>query len=50
MATEVLEKRTVAQLVLRKRHHAPTELGEADTIRAVVLSGFEMMVGEMFDA
>jgi Uma2 family endonuclease len=41
------EKRGVAQLVLRKKHYALTELGEGDAIKSAVLSGFEMNVGEM---
>ncbi|HEX8190070.1 MAG TPA: Uma2 family endonuclease [Pyrinomonadaceae bacterium] len=39
------EKRTVAQLVLRRKHYVLTELGESDTITASVLAGFEMTVG-----
>ena len=42
-----LKERTIAQLVLRKKHYALTELGEADVIRASVLAGFEMTVGEL---
>ncbi|HEX8149668.1 MAG TPA: Uma2 family endonuclease [Pyrinomonadaceae bacterium] len=41
------EKRTVAQLVLRRRHHVLTEPGESDTIKASVPAGFEMTVGEL---
>jgi len=41
------EKRSVAQLVLRKKHYALTELGEGDAIKGAVLSGFEMKVGEL---
>lgn len=40
-------ERTIAQLVLRKKHYAVTELGEADVIKGVVLTGFEMTVGEL---
>lgn len=40
-------ERTIAQLVLRKRHYALTELGESDIIRGAVLSGFGMAVGEL---
>jgi Uma2 family endonuclease len=45
-----VEDRTVAQLVLRKRHYVLTELAESDTIKAVVLTGFETTVAELFDA
>ncbi|HEX8354359.1 MAG TPA: Uma2 family endonuclease [Pyrinomonadaceae bacterium] len=41
------KERTVAQLVLRKRHYALAELGESDTIKGAVLAGFEMRVGEL---
>src|SRR2546421_2469705 len=41
------EKRSVAQLVLRKKHYALTELGEGDRVKGAVLSGFEMKVGEL---
>ena len=44
-----VEDRSIAQLVLRKRHYTLTELGEADTIKGVVLAGFEVTVGELFD-
>jgi hypothetical protein len=40
-----VEKRTVAQLVLRKKHYVLTELGESDVIKSAVLAGFEMKVG-----
>lgn len=40
-----VKERSIAQLVLRKRHYAVTELGEADTIKGAVLAGFEMTVG-----
>ncbi|MDT5295791.1 MAG: hypothetical protein QOJ76_2671 [Acidobacteriota bacterium] len=39
--------RSIAQLVLRKKHYALTELGEGDSISGVVLAGFEMRVGEL---
>ena len=39
--------RTIAQLVLRKKHYALTELGESDVIRGVALAGFESNVGEL---
>jgi Uma2 family endonuclease len=42
-----VEERTVSQLVLRKKHYVLTELGEADTLKGAVLSGFEMTVGEL---
>jgi Uma2 family endonuclease len=42
-----VEKRSIAQLVLRKKHYALTELGEGEAIKGVVLAGFEMQVGEL---
>lgn len=42
-----VEKRSVAQLVLRKKHYALTELGEAGRLKSVVLAGFESTVAEM---
>lgn len=42
-----VDKRSIAQLVLHKKHYALTELGERDTIRGAVLNGFEMNVGEL---
>jgi Uma2 family endonuclease len=45
-----VEERTIAQLVLRKKHYVVTELGAADTIRGAVLAGFEMTVGELLGA
>jgi Uma2 family endonuclease len=39
--------RTIAQLVLRKKHYALTELDEGDAIKSAVLAGFEMNVGEL---
>jgi Uma2 family endonuclease len=42
-----VKERGIAQLVLRKKHYVVTELREADTIRGVVLSSFEMQVGEL---
>ena len=42
-----VEARTISQLVLRKKHYALTELGEADAIKSAVLAGFEMNVGEL---
>jgi len=42
-----LAERAVTQLVLRKKHYVVTELGGADVIRASVLAGFEMTVGEL---
>lgn len=41
------KERGIAQLVLRKKHYALTELSENDTIRGAVLAGFEMNVGEL---
>ena len=45
-----VKERTVAQLVLRKKHYVLTELGETDVIKGAVLSGFEMKVGELLGA
>lgn len=42
-----VKERSVTQLVLRKKHYVVTELGETETIRGAVLSGFEMKVGEL---
>ena len=42
-----VEKRTIAQLVLRRKHYVLTELGESDVIKSAVLAGFEMRVGEL---
>jgi Uma2 family endonuclease len=42
-----VKERTIAQLVLRKKHYVLTELGETDVIKASVLAGFEMTVGEL---
>ncbi|MBV9924794.1 MAG: Uma2 family endonuclease [Acidobacteria bacterium] len=42
-----VKERKVAQLVLRKKHYVLTELGESDVIKASVLAGFEMKVGEL---
>lgn len=44
------EARTIAQLILRKKHYVLTELSEGDTIRSVVMQGFEMKVGELLGA
>lgn len=41
------EARGIAQLILRKKHYALTELSEDDSIKSVVLSGFEMNVGRL---
>jgi len=41
------KERTIAQLLLRRKHYALTELGAADTIKGAALSGFEMTVGEL---
>jgi Uma2 family endonuclease len=40
-------ERTIAQLVLKKKHYALTELGESDVIKGVALAGFESNVGEL---
>lgn len=45
-----LRERSIAQLVLRKKHYAVTELGESDTIKGVVLAGFEASVGALLGA
>jgi Uma2 family endonuclease len=45
-----LETRSIAQLVLRKKHYALTEAGESDVIKSAVLAGFEMKVGELLGA
>lgn len=45
-----VKERTVAQLVLRRKHYVVIELGESDTIRGAVLPGFEMTVGELLGA
>ena len=45
-----VEDRTVAQLVLRKKHYVLTELSESDVIKSAVLAGFEMTVGGLLGA
>jgi Uma2 family endonuclease len=40
-------ERTIAQLVLRKKHYVLTEPGESEVIKGSVLSGFESNVGEL---
>lgn len=40
-------ERTIAQLVLKKKHYVLTELGESDVIKGAVLTGFEANVGEL---
>lgn len=45
-----LETRSIAQLVLRKKHYALTEAGESDVIKGAVLASFEMKVGELLGA
>jgi Uma2 family endonuclease len=40
-------ERTIAQLVLKKKHYVLTELGESDVIKSAVLAGFETNVGEL---
>ncbi len=42
-----LNAKSITQLLLRKKHYALTEHGEADTIRGSVLAGFESNVGEL---
>ncbi|HKQ50732.1 MAG TPA: Uma2 family endonuclease [Pyrinomonadaceae bacterium] len=42
-----LKTRTVAQLIRHNEHFELTELGEGDTLRGVVLEGFEMTVGAL---
>lgn len=42
-----LETHSIAQLVLKKKHYALTELGESDVIKGVVLAGFESKVREL---
>ena len=42
-----VKERTVAQFVLRRKHYILTELSEADVIKASVLAGFEIRVGEL---
>jgi Uma2 family endonuclease len=44
-----VKERTIVQLVLRKKHYVVTVLGESDVIKASVLAGFEMAVGELLD-
>jgi Uma2 family endonuclease len=41
------KKRSVAQLVLRKKRYVVKELGEGETVKSSVLGGFEMRVGEL---
>lgn len=45
-----VEKRKIAQLVLRRKRYVLTELGESDVIKSAVLAGFEMTVGELLGA
>ena len=40
-------KKSIAQLVLRKKHYVLTELGVVGTIRSSALAGFESNVGEL---
>jgi Uma2 family endonuclease len=42
-----VDKRSIAQLVLHKKHYTLTELGEREAILGAVLAGFEMNVGEL---
>jgi Uma2 family endonuclease len=41
------KKRSVAQLLLRKKRYVLKELGEEETLRSSVLEGFEAGVGEL---
>ena len=42
-----VETRSIAQLVLKKKHYVLTQLGESDVIKGAVLAGFEANVGEL---
>jgi len=42
-----VKERTVTQFVLRRKHYVLTEWGESDMVKASVLAGFEMTVGEL---
>jgi Uma2 family endonuclease len=42
-----LKTRGIAQLVLKKKHYALTELSESDVIKSAVLTGFDANVGEL---
>lgn len=42
-----VDKRSIAQLALHKKHYTLTELSEREMILGAVLSGFEMNVGEL---
>jgi len=42
-----VDARSIAQLVLKKKHYVLTELGESDVIKGVVRAGFESNVGEL---
>ena len=39
--------RSIAQLVLKKKHYTLTEVGESDVIKSAVLTGFDANVGEL---
>jgi Uma2 family endonuclease len=41
------KKRSIAQLVLRKKRYVVKELGAEDVLKSAVLEGFEMRVGEL---
>lgn len=42
-----VDGKSIAQLVLRKKHYVLTELGESGVIKGAVLAGFEANVGEL---
>lgn len=42
-----VDGRSIAQLVLRKKHYVLTELDESGVIKGAVLAGFEANVGEL---
>lgn len=42
--------KSIAQLVLRKKHYAVTELSGDDTIKSAVLAGFETHISTLLDA
>jgi Uma2 family endonuclease len=42
-----VDGRSIAQLVLKKKHYVLTESGESDVIKGAVLAGFEANVGEL---
>lgn len=42
------ETKTISQLILHEGHYALTEVSEADTIKSVVLTGFDCAVAQFF--